>query len=139
MTISKSIPLYSVSKKWQNSILLLLTVCGIFFVSRFMVNDGTTSLITSHAPLELSFDKFSLFIGSVFCVSLFVGLYPVRKENDVNTSFVYYVLGGLGIILSNNILTFFVFWAFQRSLPCLRFIRGIRNENTSGGGTFLIQ
>lgn len=139
MTISKSIPLYNVSKKWQNSILGLLAVAGIFFVTMFFMNNGQTALITSNSLLELSFDKFSLFVGSVFCVSLFVGLYPIRKENDVNTTFIYYILGGLGIILSNNLLTFFVFWSFQRSLPCLRFIRGIRNENTSSGGTFLIQ
>jgi NADH:ubiquinone oxidoreductase subunit 4 (subunit M) len=139
MTISRSFPLYTVSKKWQNTILGLLGVFGVFFVTMFFTSDGATSLVTSHSIFEMSFDKFSLFLGSVFCVSLFMGLFPIRDSNELSPSFVYYILGGLGVILSNNLLTFFVFWAFQRSLPCMRFIRSIRNESTSSGGTFLIQ
>lgn len=139
MTISRSFPLYTVNKKWQNGILGLLAVFGIFFVSLFFYSDGATSLVTSHSIFEMSFDKFSLFLGSIFCVSLFMGLFPIRNSNELNPSFIYYVLGGLGVILSNNLLTFFVFWAFQRSLPCIRFIRSIRADSTSSGGTFLIQ
>lgn len=139
MTISRSFPLYTVSKKWQNTILGLLGIFAVFFVTMFFTSDGAASLVTSHSIFEMSFDKFSLFLGSIFCVSLFVGLYPIRESNELTPSFIYYVLGGLGVILSNNLLTFFVFWAFQRSLPCMRFIRGIRADSTSSGGTFLIQ
>lgn len=139
MTVSKSIPLYQASSKWQTSILSLLGICALLFISMFLVNNGSTAFVARFSFLEISFDKFSLFVGSVFCTSLLVGLYPLKKENDVGTSFIYYILGGLGIILSNNLLTFFVFWSFQRSLPSLRFIRSIRNDNTSAGGTFLLQ
>lgn len=139
MTISKSIPVYTVSKKWQNTILTSLGLFSLIFVSLFFSNEGSTALVTSNSFLELSFDKFSLFLGSIFCVSLFMGLFPIRNENELSPSFAYYILGGLGIILSNNLLTFFIFWSFQRSLPCIRFIRSIRLENTESGGTFLIQ
>ena len=139
MTISRIIPLYTVNKKWQNGILGLLAIFGIFFVSLFFFSDGATSLVTSHSIFEMSFDKFSLFLGSVFCVSLFMGLFPIRESNEINPTYIYYILGGVGVILSNNLLTFFVFWSFQRSLPCLRFIKSIRSDSTSSGGTFLIQ
>ena len=139
MTISKSIPFQHISKKSQTVVLSFLGVLALFFIGLFLENNGTSSLIISNSIFELSFDKFSLFLGSVFCLSLFVGLYPIRNENHVTSSFLYYIFGALGIILSNNLLTFFVFWSFQRSLPCLRFIREMRNESTSGGGTFLLQ
>ena len=139
MTISRSFPLYTVSKKWQYSILSLLGLFGVFFVTMFFSSDSATSLVTSHSIFEMSFDKFSLFLGSVFCVSLFMGLYPLRDSNELAPSFVYYILGGLGIILSNNLLTFFVFWSFQRALPCIHFIRNMKSDHTSSGGTFLIQ
>lgn len=139
MTISRSFPLYTVSKKWQYTILGLLGVFAVFFVTMFFTSDNATSLVTSHSIFEMSFDKFSLFLGSIFCVSLFMGLYPIRDSNELVPSFIYYILGGLGVILSNNLLTFFVFWSFQRSLPCMRFIRGMRSDSLSTGGTFLIQ
>ena len=139
MTISKSIPVVGVNKSWQYSILGILALMSLIFTSFFLINNGQTSVITSNSFIEISFDKFSLFLASIFCVSLLVGLVPVRDEHELSTSFLYYVLGALGIILSNNLLTFFIFWTFHRSIPSLRFIRGIKNEHTSGGGTFLIQ
>lgn len=139
MTIAKSIPFQDVGKKNQNIILGFLAVVGVFLVSLFFMNNGVSSLIISNSIFEVSFDKFSLFVGGIFCASLFVGLFPIRHENHLTSSFGYYIIGGLGIILSNNLLTFFVFWSFQRSLPCLHFIRDMKNESTSGGGTFLLQ
>ena len=139
MTISRTIPLYTVSSRWQNTIFFLLAFLGLMFLTLFLFNNGAANFIVSNPLFEFSFDKFSLFLGAIFCISLFVGLFPIRKENDINTSFIYYILGGLGIILSNNLFTFFLFWSFQRSLPALRFIRGMREENTTSGGTFLIQ
>ena len=139
MTISRTIPIYTVSKKWQKTILGLLGLCGIFFTVLFLANDSLTSLVTTNSFFEFSFDKFSLFVGSIFCVSLFMSLYPIRNENELNPSFLYYILGGLGIILSNNLLTFLVFWSFQRSLPCLRFLRSMKADSTTSGGTFVLQ
>lgn len=139
MTIARSVPFEAVNKKSQSVLLGFLGLMALFFIGLFLFNNGVSSFIVSNSIFEVSFDKFSLFLGSVFCTSLFVGLFPIRKENHVTSSFFYYILGGLGILLSNNLLTFFIFWSFQRSLPCLRFIRDMKNESTSGGGTFLIQ
>ena len=139
MTTSRDLPNFKLSHAWQNSIFALLAMLSLFFLASFFMNNGVSSSIISNSFFEFSFDKFSLFLASIFCVSLFIGLYPVRDDNDVTRAFLFYILGGLGIILSNNLLTFFVFWSFQRSLPAFRFIRGIRNESTSGGGTYLIQ
>ena len=139
MTTSRDLPNFKLGHAWQNSIFALLAMFSLFFLASFFMNNGVSSSIISNSFFEFSFDKFSLFLASIFCVSLFIGLYPVRDDNDVTRAFLFYILGGLGIILSNNLLTFFVFWSFQRSLPAFRFIRGIRNDSTSGGGTYLIQ
>ena len=138
-THAQTIPLYTPGNKWQSGIFILLGLLGVFFLSMFILHDGITTSMMSYPLFEFRFDKLSLFIGTIFCVSLFMGIFPVRNENEITKSFVFYILGGLGIILSNNLLTFFIFWTFQRSLPAFRFIRGIRNENTSGGGTYLVQ
>jgi NADH-quinone oxidoreductase subunit M len=139
MTIAKSVPFETVKNKSQSVVLGFLGIMALFFIGLFIRNNGVSSFIVSNSIFEVSFDKFSLFLGSIFCTSLFVGLFPIRHENHLASSFSYYILGGLGIILSNNLLTFFVFWAFQRSLPCIHFIRDMKNESTSGGGTFLLQ
>lgn len=139
MTISKSISIYKVSKKSQNSVLGILALLSVFFLWMIFKNQPNVAGIVSFSHFELSFNKLSVFVGSIFCVSLFLGLFPIRQENDIEGSFLYYILGGLGIILSNNLLTFFVFWSLQRSLPCLQFIRNIRQEQSITGGTFLLQ
>jgi NADH-quinone oxidoreductase subunit M len=139
MTTSQSIPVFKVNNRRQNTVFGLLIILGLFFLSMFLTNNGTTSLIISRSIFEFSFDKFSLFLGAIFCVSLFVGLFPIRHENDIGQAFPLYIAGAIGIILSNNLLSFFIFWSFQRSIPAFRFIRGMRYENFSTGGTFLIQ
>lgn len=139
MTISRSVPVYTVAKKWQSTILSLLGVCGVFFILMFFFSTGSSGLVTSNSFIEVSFDKFSLFLGSIFCVSLFMGLFPIRNDSEINPSFLYYILGGLGIIVSNNLLTFLIFWTFQRSLPCSRFLRSMKADSTNAGGTFLLQ
>lgn len=139
MSIIKSIPFQSATKNDQNFILSFLGLLSIFFVGLFIASNGSTAVVFATSFFEVSFDKFSLFVGGIFSVSLFVGLFPIRNENYVNSSFFYYLIGGLGIILSNNLLTFFIFWSFQRALPCFRFIRSMKNDSTSAGGTFLLQ
>jgi NADH:ubiquinone oxidoreductase subunit 4 (subunit M) len=139
MSNAQAISIYTPGKKWQNSIFLLLALLGVFFLAMFIFHDGHTTSVVGNSFLEFRFDKLSLFIGTIFCTALFGGIVPVRHENDVTKSFIFYILGGIGIIFSNNLLTFFIFWTFQRSLPAFRFIRGIRNESTTGGGTYLVQ
>jgi len=139
MTTSQSIPVFQVNNRRQNTVFGVLIILGLLFLSMFLSNNGTTSLIVSGSIFEFSFDKFSLFLGAIFCVSLFVGLFPIRNENDIGEAFPLYIVGAIGIILSNNLLTYFIFWSFQRSIPAFRYIRGMRNENFSTGGTYLIQ
>ncbi len=139
MTISRSLPIFEISSKFQQLIFTLLFVLGITFLTLFLVQDSATNFQINTSIFEFNFDQFSLFTGAVFCISLLVGLYPIRKENTISSSLIYYILGAVGIILSNNLLTFFIFWSFQRSLPAIRFIRSIRQDQTSGGGTYLIQ
>lgn len=139
MTISREVPLYTVNNKWQHTIFIFLAILGVGFLGLFLFNNGITHTILSNLLMEFSFDKISLFLGCIFCLSLFLGLYPIKKETEIQNSFLYYIVGGLGIIFSNNLITFFIFWTFHRSLPAIRFIRGMRQENTSGGGTYLLQ
>ena len=139
MTHSQSIPNYTVNTKWQDIFLVVLGFLGVFFLTLFFFNHEFSHLIMSGPHFEFTFNKFSSFLGSVFCLSLFIGIFPVRKENEISKSFIFYILGGLGIILANNLITFLLFWTFQRSLPGFRFIGGIRNGSTSGGGTYLVQ
>lgn len=129
---------YQFTHKWQNFVIGLLAALGLFFIGIFF----TPSLIHEAAIsslFEISADKFSLFVGGIFCVSLFSGLFPVREELRLSPSFLYLVASGLGIILSNNLFTFFIFWTFQRAIPFVRFVQQIRQEGASGGGTYIVQ
>jgi len=112
---------------------MALFLLFFFFRSGFIVGSDTGRLI------GFSFDRFSLFVGSIFFVSLLMGLFPIRKGLNLGPSFLYFVAGGIGIILADNLLTFFLFWAFQRSLPCWRFLINLRRDGISVGGTYIVQ
>jgi formate hydrogenlyase subunit 3/multisubunit Na+/H+ antiporter MnhD subunit len=126
------------AKRWQNFILVLLGFLGAFFAVEFFLVDAQVPA-DPHSVIEFASDKLSVFIGAIFCLSLFMGLAPIRNENEVQPTFLYYVAGGLGLILSNNLFTFFIFWLFQRLIPAMKFVRDMRSDNSSAGGTFLIQ
>jgi formate hydrogenlyase subunit 3/multisubunit Na+/H+ antiporter MnhD subunit len=113
---------YIVGKRWQNFILGLLGVLFIFFSYVFFIQDFSSSLDV-HSFFDIRFNKISIFIGVLYCGSLFAGLFPVRKTLNLDSSFLFYLAGGLGIILANNLPTFFFFWSFQRFIPAIRFLK----------------
>lgn len=139
MAISNGISVYRDTKREQNYIYGLLGGLGLILGFFFLMGKEYTAVLSLWGTFELVFDQIDLFVGAILCISLFMGLLPVSKENEISRSFVYYLLGALGIIFSGNLLTFFIFWTFHRSLPAIKFIRGMRNEGMSGGGTYLIQ
>jgi NADH:ubiquinone oxidoreductase subunit 4 (subunit M) len=129
---------YSIGKKWQNFIIFLLAaLCVYFTYAFFCLNEFTPSL--EHSFFDLSFNKITLFVGSIFCGSLFIGLFPVRKEITLTSRFILFVAGGIGVILANNLPTFFLFWTFQRAIPLVSFVRDLKNDDASGGGTYIFQ
>lgn len=128
---------YDLGKKWQGFVLYLLAALFVFFVSLFFVPE-----LPAHGPesfFDLSLTRITLFIGSIFCGSLFVGLWPVRREITISSRFILFVAAGLGVILANNLPTFFFFLIFQRSIPLIGFVKDIRAQEASGGGTYIIQ
>ena len=139
MAIANGISVYRNNKKEQGTIYVLLGLMGLVLAIFFLLGKEYTATIGLWQTFEFSFDQIDLFVGGIFCVSLFMGLLPVARENEVSRSFLFYIIGGLGIIFSGNLLTYFIFWSFHRSLPAIKFIRGIRNDGTSAGGTYLIQ
>jgi NADH:ubiquinone oxidoreductase subunit 4 (subunit M) len=129
---------YTVGKNWQNFVLGLIGALVLFYLGLFFT-PSIAGTFSTPSFLEFSMDKFTVFIGAIFFVSLFTGLYPIRNKISLSPSFLYFIAGGLGIILSNNLSTFFLFWAFQRGIPFVRFIKDIRLGRTTGGGTYIVQ
>lgn len=129
---------YSIGKKWQNFILFLLGMLTIYFTYGFFFLCEYAPSAT-HSLFDLSFNKITLFVGSIFCGSLFMGLFPVRNEITLSSRFILFIAGGIGIILSNNLPTFFLFWTFQRAIPLVSFVRDLKNDDASGGGTYIFQ
>lgn len=130
--------LNTVGKKWQEYVIIILGFLFLYFTYLFL-SPVITYGIGQDLVFDIRFNKITLFVGMLFCGSLFVGLFPVRKQITISPNFLYYIAGGLGIILSNNLPTFFVFWVFQRSLPFSTFIKDTYHDRSSGGGTYIIQ
>ena len=123
---------YGTGKKWQDFTIALLGVLFLFFVYIFFSEEFSSNLAV-HSFIDLRYNKISIFIGAIFCASLFIGLYPIRKTINLSSNYLFYIAGGIGIILSNNLPTFFIFWTFQRSLPFKGFLK-----NTTGA-TYIFQ
>ncbi len=68
-----------------------------------------------------------------------MGLLPVRNEIYLNRSFLLLLGAGLGIILADNLPTFFLFFFLQRGVPAWHFIKTIRSGNATSGGTYIFQ
>lgn len=124
-------------KHWHRFVLGLLFFLFVFFA--FFFFNGTEGFEHPLSLFDVSFNQISLFVGGVMCGSLLMGLYPVRFEVDLNPRFMLYIAGGIGMIMANNLPTFFLFWSFQRFLPVPGFLRDIRNSESSGGGTYIFQ
>lgn len=129
---------YELGKRWQTYVLSILFFLFLYFTALFFFPVASVSHI-AHGFFDISFNKISLFVGMLFTGSLLIGLFPVRNEISLSSYFIFYIAGGIGIILSNNLPTFFMFWTFQRAIPCIGFIKDLRNGESNIGGTYIIQ
>lgn len=129
---------YELGKKWQDFIIGILGILFVFFAYIFFTEDFTSSLAV-HTLFDVRYNKIGMFCGGLFCLSLFIGLFPIRKSLTLNSNFLFFIAGGLGIILANNLPTFFFFWSFQRILPITGFVRDAVHNESSVGATYIIQ
>lgn len=111
--------------------LFLLGFLFLFYTAIFFTE--TYASVNFDTPFDIRYNKISIFVGALYTGSLFIGLFPVRKTTDLNLNFLFYLAGGLGIVMANNLPTFFLFWIFHRALPLPEFIR----QRT--GGTYFFQ
>ena len=130
---------YSIGKRWHDFIIGLLGLLFIFFLYSFFTSDHVSTLSTVDQLFDVRYNRISLYVASIFCASLFTGLFPIRKSVTISSKFLFYVAGGLGIILSNNLPTFFFFWCFQRCLPIFEFLDGSPRDHSTLGATYIIQ
>jgi NADH:ubiquinone oxidoreductase subunit 4 (subunit M) len=129
---------YSVGKKWQDFIIGLLGFLFVFFLYIFFTGEFSDTF-TGQTLFDIRFTKISIFVGALYCGSLFIGLYPIKNSISLSSTFLFSIAGGLGIILANNLPTFFLFWTFQRSIPFYKFVKDYRSGDSSGGATYIIQ
>jgi NADH:ubiquinone oxidoreductase subunit 4 (subunit M) len=123
---------YDIGKKWQNFIISVLAVLTLFFAYIFVTENFSSSLDV-HNLFDIRYNKISIFIGLLYCGSLFVGLFPLRNSHTITPTFLFYISSGLGIILANNLPTFFMFFFLQRLIP----LKGFLKEEV--GGTYFFQ
>jgi len=123
---------YDLGRKWQDYIIGILGFIFLFFTYIFFTEEFTT-VHDVHSFFDIRYNKISIFIGLLYCGSLFIGLYPLRSSITLSSSFLFYIAGGLGIILANNLPTFFLFWTFQRFIPMKDFIK------EGNGATYFFQ
>lgn len=129
---------YSLGKKWNDFMVALLGLLVLFFLYHFFTMDVSPAW-DIHMMFDIRYNSISIYVATLFCTSLFIGLYPVKDTLNISTKFMFFVVAGLGVILSNNLPTFFFFWVFQRSLPVFDFIRKLRKENIVSGATYIFQ
>ncbi len=119
---------------------LIISILGMLFVFMtwlfFQLPEQTAG---SYSLISFSFNRPSLFVGSIFCGALFVGLLPVRKDLTMTRNFLLLMGAGVGIILSDNLPTFFFFFFLQRGVPGWNFFKNIRQGSSQSGGTYIIQ
>ena len=119
---------------------LVLAVLGILFVFEkwlFFTLEQPTS--GTYSILAFSFNRPSLFVGAIMTGALFMGLFPVRKDITLNRNFLLLLGSGLGIILADNLPTFFFFFYLSRGVPAWNFIKNLRGGLSRSGGTYIMQ
>jgi NADH:ubiquinone oxidoreductase subunit 4 (subunit M) len=123
---------YDFSKKWQDYVIAVLGITFLFFTYIFFTDEFNT-VHSVHSLFDIRYNKISIFIALLYSGSLFVGLFPLRSTISLSSSFLFFIAGGLGIILANNLPTFFFFWTFQRFIPLKKFLK------EGKGGTYFFQ
>ena len=119
---------------------LIISILGILFVfMTWLFFRHPEQTAGSYSLMALSFNRPSLFVGAIFCGALFMGLLPVRKDLTMNRNFLLLLGAGIGIVLSDNMPTFFFFFFLQRGVPGWNFFKNIRQGNSQSGATYIIQ
>lgn len=125
-------------QKTRNFVLGILGFLLIFFTSLFFV-PMAENLDANNSLFALGFNKISIFVGMILSGALLMGIFPVQKFIDFRKDFLFFLGAGIGIILADNLPTFFFFLTLHRLFPFMRFFQDFRNDNSIGGGTFILQ
>lgn len=119
---------------------LVLGVLAVLFVlMSWLFFKDQTHTVSNYSLLSFSYNRPSLFVGAIMSGALLMGLFPVRKEVTFNRSILLLLGSGVGIVLADNMPTFFLFFFLSRGVPAWNFFRNIRNGHSRSGGTYLIQ
>ncbi len=119
-----------------------ITFSSLYFVLAiliFFLIEGTHLDVTS-SQFILDFDlaPFSIFIGIIFCSSLSISIFPTKEHQNLRPQFLALFFLGLGIIFSNNLFTFALFWLLHRSIPFFHFLKDFKNETGRKAGSFIL-
>jgi hypothetical protein len=79
---------YSFGKRWQDFIIALLGFLALFFLYIFFTEDFTSAFI-GQTLFDIRFTKISIFVGALFCGSLFLGLYPVNRTISLSSNYLF--------------------------------------------------
>lgn len=119
---------------------LILGILAILFIlmSWLFFRDAVPAE-SGHSLISFSYNRPSLFVGAIMSGALLMGLFPVRNEITFNRSFLLLLGSGVGIVLADNMPTFFFFFFLSRGVPAWNFIKNIRKGQSHSGGTYVIQ
>lgn len=130
--------LLSEERQVRSLILSVLGILFIFFVVLFFL-PSQYAINYQDGLFALNLNRISVFVGGILTGALLVGLFPLRKILQFRKDFLFLLGSGIGIIISDNLPSFFFFLTLQRMIPFARFVKDMRNDASSGGGTFIIQ
>lgn len=119
---------------------IVLSILGIIFVFEIVLFFLNPQEITgNYSIFALSFNRPSIFVGAIFSGALFMGLFPVRRSLALSRNFLLLLGAGMGVVLADNLPTFFFFYFLQRGVPAWNFIKNIRNGDAQTGSTYVFQ
>lgn len=108
------------------------------FLLFFLYQGTNLDCTSSNFILDFDLAPFTAFMGIVYCGSLAISLFPTREHESLRPTFLALFFLGLGIIFSNNLFTFSLFWILHRSIPFFHFVRTFRNESGRKAGSFIL-
>ncbi len=118
---------------------LILGILAVLFILMTWLFFRDQSPSSGYSLISFSYNRPSLFVGAIMTGALLMGLFPVRKEIVFNRSFLLLLGSGVGIILADNMPTFFFFFFLSRGVPAWNFVKNIRKGLSRSGGTYVIQ
>lgn len=121
------------------SIITFSSLYFIFFLLLFFIYEGT-HLNISNGDFILDFDltPFSIFVAIIYCLSFALSLFPTKEHENLRPQFLALFFLGLGIIFSNTIFTFFVFWSLHRLIPFIHFLKNFGQDSGRKAGSYIL-